>query len=205
MGVCQTTDEDVLQIPVSPALVVAMVAPIECAVDAHEADTVEELLESLAVDRFELRKVDARKLTLEFGDEPMERHRTLVQIGMRHQAEFSVRGVADAQQARPGEELAEAKKVDMFEAASKGRVEEVQLVCKILPNQVNIGQDGRTALHLASEAGHVLVVKALLDARANAHVIDRDKETPLSLARFYAPHNEARAIAHLLARAGSRQ
>eukprot|EP00656_Telonema_subtile_P043670 TRINITY_DN4_c0_g1_i2.p1 TRINITY_DN4_c0_g1~~TRINITY_DN4_c0_g1_i2.p1 ORF type:complete len:341 (-),score=41.28 TRINITY_DN4_c0_g1_i2:171-1193(-) len=85
----------------SPPLVLNMEAPIQCQVDAHEAETVQELLEALAVDRFELRKADAEKLTLEFGDEPMsERHRTLVAIGMCDQAEFSVLGVAQTKAAK---------------------------------------------------------------------------------------------------------
>ncbi len=40
-------------------------------------------------------QVNAERLTLEFGPEPMERHRTLIAIGMRDQAGFT----ADAQHA----------------------------------------------------------------------------------------------------------
>ena len=49
-------------------------------------------------------------------------------------------------------------------------------------------QNRRTALHLASRAGHVPVVKALLEARAD-------------VARYYAPNSKATAIAQLLTQA----
>ena len=52
------------------------------------------------MDRFKLRKADTERLTLGFAEEPMERHRTLVSIGMCDQAGFSVLGVADAQAAK---------------------------------------------------------------------------------------------------------
>ena len=118
MGVCSSTEEPQRQherdtqakkeqeqeerrlfVQASPPLVLNMKAPIQCQVDAHEAETVQELLETLAVDRLELRQADAKRLTLEFGDEPMEGHRTLVAIGMCAQAGFSVLGVAAAQEA----------------------------------------------------------------------------------------------------------
>ena len=60
---------------------------------------------------FESRKVDVvdvKKLTLVFATEPMEGQHTLVELGMCDKAKFSVLGVADAQLARPGEELAES-------------------------------------------------------------------------------------------------
>eukprot|EP00656_Telonema_subtile_P006327 TRINITY_DN12909_c0_g1_i1.p2 TRINITY_DN12909_c0_g1~~TRINITY_DN12909_c0_g1_i1.p2 ORF type:complete len:139 (-),score=38.00 TRINITY_DN12909_c0_g1_i1:117-533(-) len=55
----------------------------------------------------------------------MERHRTLIAIGMRDQAGFT----ADAQHA--------AEKVDIAEASREGRLEDVQLVCDWCPDRVN--------------------------------------------------------------------
>eukprot|EP00656_Telonema_subtile_P043674 TRINITY_DN4_c0_g1_i7.p1 TRINITY_DN4_c0_g1~~TRINITY_DN4_c0_g1_i7.p1 ORF type:complete len:303 (-),score=100.65 TRINITY_DN4_c0_g1_i7:191-1099(-) len=145
----------------SPPLVLNMEAPIQCQVDAHEAETVQELLEALAVDRFELRKADAEKLTLEFGDEPMsERHRTLVAIGMCDQAEFSVLGVAQTK----------AAKVDILDAVSNGRVEEVRLVLDAFPERVDeIWSNSRTLLHIAAGSGQIEVVATLVQAKANIH------------------------------------
>ena len=100
----------------SPPLVLNMKAPIQCQVDAHEAQTVQELLETLAVDRFELRQAGAKRLTLEFGSEPMEGHRTLVAIGMCEQAGFSVLGVAEVH----------AAKAEKRRRAEKARI---RLVC----------------------------------------------------------------------------
>eukprot|EP00656_Telonema_subtile_P041920 TRINITY_DN4725_c0_g2_i2.p1 TRINITY_DN4725_c0_g2~~TRINITY_DN4725_c0_g2_i2.p1 ORF type:complete len:122 (+),score=19.07 TRINITY_DN4725_c0_g2_i2:83-448(+) len=58
-------------------------------------------------------RTDSRRLTMEFGDVRMERHRTLVEIGMCDQAVFGVLGVAEAQEAER-----EAKVV--FEDALEG-------------------------------------------------------------------------------------
>ena len=124
----------------SSSLVLNMKAPIQCQVDAHEAQTVQELLETLAVHRFELRKADAEKLTLEFGSEPMERHRTLVAIGMCDQAGFRVLGVGQVKARRVRRrlvQLSECAQVDLWEAAANGRLEEVQLVCDVSPERVN--------------------------------------------------------------------
>ena len=109
MGNCNSTEElqrrhkrdqeDGRQqlVQASPPLVIAMESPIELEVKAHEAETVEELLETLAVNQFDL--TDSRRLTMEFGDVRMERQRTLVEIGMCDQAVFGVLGVAEAQEA----------------------------------------------------------------------------------------------------------
>eukprot|EP00656_Telonema_subtile_P043668 TRINITY_DN4_c0_g1_i14.p1 TRINITY_DN4_c0_g1~~TRINITY_DN4_c0_g1_i14.p1 ORF type:complete len:356 (-),score=89.89 TRINITY_DN4_c0_g1_i14:152-1219(-) len=224
----------------SPPLVLNMEAPIQCQVDAHEAETVQELLEALAVDRFELRKADAEKLTLEFGDEPMsERHRTLVAIGMCDQAEFSVLGVAQTKAAKAcsgGSCAAErvcagghlgcrvqwtggggAPRVGRLPRAS-GRNLEQQPDLAAHRRRIRADRGGRhtgagqgqhpcpkpgaylparlpvslavlrceaavqwesSALHYAAIKGHLAVVEALLQAKADLNARDKDGNTAL--------------------------
>ncbi len=103
MGCCSSADQEESSaqrkmraaVQASPPLLLNMEAPTQCEVVAHEAETVQELLETLAVSRFGLRKADARRLTLEFGEEPMERQQTLGEIGMCDQARISVLGITE--------------------------------------------------------------------------------------------------------------
>ena len=88
------------QIQASPALPLKMEAPIQCDVDAYEAQTVKELLAQLTV-MIGLEEADVIKLSLEFAGEVMqEGERTLWEIGMCPQAAFAVLGVEETKAAR---------------------------------------------------------------------------------------------------------
>eukprot|EP00656_Telonema_subtile_P051797 TRINITY_DN7061_c0_g1_i1.p2 TRINITY_DN7061_c0_g1~~TRINITY_DN7061_c0_g1_i1.p2 ORF type:complete len:157 (+),score=44.83 TRINITY_DN7061_c0_g1_i1:193-663(+) len=150
-----------------------MVAPFNCEVDAHEAETVQELLETLAVDQFELRKADAQNLTMEFGAAVMHPQRTLAEIGMCDQAAFSVLGSARQQKAR--QHADKVNKVDLVGAASKGRLEQVLCVSEVSPERVNERRPPYrqyTPLHKAVMGGHLPVARALLEANADVDARD---------------------------------
>mmetsp|Transcript_119754 Transcript_119754/g.298737 ORF Transcript_119754/g.298737 Transcript_119754/m.298737 type:complete len:800 (-) Transcript_119754:221-2620(-) len=69
----------------------------------------------------------------------------------------------------------------LFEAAAQGRV---AIVSKFLKegkySVASVNYDGRTALHLASEKGHLPVVKLLVERQANVLSEDHWGNTPLS-------------------------
>eukprot|EP01125_Pyxidicula_operculata_P005534 TRINITY_DN1956_c0_g1_i3.p1 TRINITY_DN1956_c0_g1~~TRINITY_DN1956_c0_g1_i3.p1 ORF type:complete len:879 (-),score=249.77 TRINITY_DN1956_c0_g1_i3:300-2936(-) len=70
---------------------------------------------------------------------------------------------------------------DFFEACENGDVNTVQAHCKLL--DVNMLNDkGKTALHLASRAGHIEVVRILVKAGAKLDPKDDQQWTPLHAA-----------------------
>eukprot|EP00656_Telonema_subtile_P054112 TRINITY_DN7993_c0_g1_i1.p1 TRINITY_DN7993_c0_g1~~TRINITY_DN7993_c0_g1_i1.p1 ORF type:complete len:160 (+),score=46.80 TRINITY_DN7993_c0_g1_i1:3-482(+) len=89
---------------------------------------------------------------------------------MCEQAGFSVLGVADAQHG-----MQQAAKVDILDAAWKGQLEEVQLVCDFFPERVT----GSAALHKASRSGHLQVAEALLNSKADVNAQAEDGDTAL--------------------------
>lgn len=69
------------------------------------------------------------------------------------------------------------------EAAENGSVEQLQRAVQAEPLQVNaIDELGRTALHLAAPRGNAELIKILLEAGADATVVDADGKTPAELA-----------------------
>ena len=87
----------------SPSLPLKMESPIQCDVDAHEAQTVEELVEQMTP-LLGLEKADAKRLPLEFsGVVVTDRERTLHEIGMCALALFAVLDVVKIKQAKEEE------------------------------------------------------------------------------------------------------
>ena len=72
---------------------------------------------------------------------------------------------------------------ELQEAAGAGDVEKVRALLQSNPTALNARDGGTTALHEAARAGHLAVVKLLVEKGANLHAPDFSGLTPLKLAQ----------------------
>jgi hypothetical protein len=78
-------------------------------------------------------------------------------------------------------------------ASKKGHKAVVLVVLRRFPLLVNSTlAEGRSALHIAAQEGHTRVIRALLELKADVHVMDSEGKTPIALAK-------TRGISRLLA------
>merc|ERR1712086_111682 len=109
---------------------------------AYEANTVLEGLEIRAV-QMGLPKAAAVLLKLEFSGAIISHHKTLKEAGLCDQAEISVQGEEKAKVKKE-----QADKVNILDAATYGKADDVQLVLDIDPDRVNAkDRTGHTPLH----------------------------------------------------------
>jgi 7,8-dihydropterin-6-yl-methyl-4-(beta-D-ribofuranosyl)aminobenzene 5'-phosphate synthase len=80
---------------------------------------------------------------------------------------------------------------EIHEAVTQGQLQTVQQLLKTSPELVNqVSEHGFTALHLATNGGHMAIMKLLLDSGADIDVKDRDGDAPIHWAA-YAGQDEA--------------
>merc|ERR1711935_534130 len=103
---------------------------------AHEANTVLEVLE-IRAEQMGLPKAAAVLLKLEFSGAIIAHHNALKEAGLCDQAEISVQGEDEAK-AKLKEQ---ADKVDIHDAAKKGKTDDIQLVVDFYPDRVNAKDD----------------------------------------------------------------
>lgn len=80
--------------------------------------------------------------------------------------------------------------------AREGRTEEIKLLLK---NGLKVDKDlgrAQTLLMVASESGQLQLVQCLLSRHANADAVDRDGNTPLSLAKAHGHTTIADTLRH---------
>merc|ERR1712166_54463 len=77
-----------------------------------------------------------------------------------------------------------AMKVDVFSAAIKGKMAELELVAEYAPERINkVSSDGWTPLHFAAFDKQEAAVSFLLSAGANVNQTDNSGKTPLARAK----------------------
>ena len=110
---------------------------------AYEANTVLEVLE-IRAEQMGLPKAAAALLKLEFSGAVISHHKTVKEAGLCDQAEISVQGEDEAK----AKLKKQADKVDIHDAATKGKAAEVQLVLDVYPDRV-IAKDDKVRQSLA--------------------------------------------------------
>ena len=98
--------------------------------------------------------------------------------------------------------LAAEPELDLFDAASVGRVERVMALLDLDPSRLNAwSSDGFTALHLAAFFGHAAVVKLLLARGADVNPVARN---PMKVQPLHSAASERRSeVARLLIASGA--
>lgn len=71
---------------------------------------------------------------------------------------------------------------ELQDAAARGDINRVRALVKARPGDINIRDAGTTALHEATRAGHIEIVKFLVENGANVNATDFSRLTPLKLA-----------------------
>lgn len=78
--------------------------------------------------------------------------------------------------------IASAVAGELQDASGRGDLAKVRAVIKATPSAINAREAGTTALHEATRAGHLEIVKLLVASGANVNATDFSKLTPLKLA-----------------------
>eukprot|EP00656_Telonema_subtile_P011351 TRINITY_DN15596_c0_g1_i5.p1 TRINITY_DN15596_c0_g1~~TRINITY_DN15596_c0_g1_i5.p1 ORF type:complete len:321 (+),score=58.09 TRINITY_DN15596_c0_g1_i5:162-1124(+) len=172
----------------SPLLQLRMEYPTQAVFQIRSLDTVQTLLDLVAVE-LGLEQQDTAGLALEVaGDFVGDPKQTLQAAGLHQNAEFVVLGEVEEMKAH---------RVDILEASKHARVQDVRLVCRRCPQHVHARSEPEryTALHLAAiRHSTAEVALMLLKAGADPSVRDKGNYTPLHKAAIYNSIEVARLL-----------
>merc|ERR1712166_803464 len=164
----------------SPSIVLHCTSLHFTRLQAHEAQTVLELLEMVA-EKMGLPKRAATWMKLIVNGaiiSPLEFAGTLREAGVSDQTQFSVQGEYEAR-------AKVAEQMDIHTAAERGDANGIQFLLTVYPDKLQAMDRNRLSpLHKAVIFNKVQVAKVLLEADADVNALDRFGNTPLHKASY---------------------